>query len=144
MQFHNAWVLAFYCYDPVNRKLVRDVADSFILFANETAAVDMQQYREYVVGNPCAIIPPSTYQWTETTEEHYTEMLGMLPPATMTDYGFLVGEAVDHHPILGTPRFAAFIQLGARFFMCRNPMTRHQFRDHLDMPSIAAKLGVVP
>ena len=30
--------------------------------------------------------PPLT--WIETTEDHYYEMLGVLPPARMTGYGF--------------------------------------------------------
>lgn len=66
--------------------------------------------------------------WTETTAERFEEMLGCVPPALMARGGFLVGEPWDHHATSGLPRFAAFVQVGERYFEASRPMTRPEFR----------------
>lgn len=66
--------------------------------------------------------------WTETTGERFEEMLGCLPPAIMARGGFLVGEPWDHHALSGRPRYAAFVQIGQRYFEASRPMTVAEFR----------------
>lgn len=68
--------------------------------------------------------------WTETTREHYEEMLNCLPPA---DYSksftaFLVGEAWDHHAGTGRPRYAAYEIRDGRYWEANRPMMRSEFR----------------
>lgn len=70
-----------------------------------------------------------------TTEERYYDMLGVLPPADRTGSGFLVGEPYDHRPcrVNSTvqPTYQAFFQSGdERFFECREPMTKAEFRHY--------------
>ena len=71
-------------------------------------------------------------KWTPTTEEKYWEMLEVLPPAIMTDLGFLVGEPLDHGacPITGNfgPRFEAFAKVGDDFFVAAEAMSPNGFR----------------
>lgn len=58
--------------------------------------------------------------WKRCTAERYEEMLGVLPPATMSGYGFLVGEATRHRRCAesGEVRasYAAFVQVGGNYF----------------------------
>ena len=70
--------------------------------------------------------------WIKITEERYDEMLGMLRPAAMTGYGFLVGEPSDHNE-RGQPRFKAFVQLGGQFFESQQPLTRQEFSELRDV-----------
>lgn len=65
--------------------------------------------------------------WTECTEEVYSDMLDVLPPAAMKGGSFLVGEPWDHHAMTGQPRFAAYIKRQGKFFTASRPMTRAEF-----------------
>jgi hypothetical protein len=66
--------------------------------------------------------------WKPCTEERYDEMLGILPPALQTGFGFLVGEPYDHNR-QGQPRFAAFIICGDKFYESDTPLTRREFQE---------------
>lgn len=66
-------------------------------------------------------------KWVQVSEERYDEMLGVLPPAVMTGFGFLVGEPMDHNS-QGRPRFSAFVQAGGNFYEAREPMTVAEFK----------------
>jgi hypothetical protein len=70
--------------------------------------------------------------WKETTEERYWEMLEILPPATMTGLGFLVGEPMDHRacPVTGNfgARFEAYAKDGEKYFVASEPMTVAGFK----------------
>ena len=66
-------------------------------------------------------------KFTKTTEEKYWEMLGVLPPAIMTGYGFLVGEPMDHNA-QGRPRFSCFMEYRGEFFESVAPMTIAEFK----------------
>jgi hypothetical protein len=64
----------------------------------------------------------------KSTEEKYWEMLGMLPPAAQTGYGFLVGEPLNHNS-KGEPCFTAFVEkAGGKFFESVGPMTVAEFK----------------
>lgn len=67
--------------------------------------------------------------WSETTEEHFFEMLECLPPAYQSPDGFLVGEPWDHHATTGRPRFAAYREIGDKFLTASRPMTVKEFRE---------------
>ena len=67
-------------------------------------------------------------KFSKTTEEKFWEMLGVLPPAFQTGYGFLVGEPMDHNA-QGQPRFTAFIEYPrGTFFESVGPMTIAEFK----------------
>ena len=70
--------------------------------------------------------------WKQTTEEKYWEMLEVLPPATMTGLGFLVGEPLTHGscPITGKfgPLFEAYAQVGPEYYVASAPMTVGGFK----------------
>ena len=66
--------------------------------------------------------------WQETTEEKFHEMLEVLPPAIMENGGFLVGEPWDHHALTAAPRYAAYKQVGDRYYTANRPMTRKEFK----------------
>ena len=70
--------------------------------------------------------------WNETTEDHYDEMLGCVPPVYMSGDGFLVGEAYDHRECRLTrkiaPTFTAFIRDGEEFFKADQPLTIAEFK----------------
>ncbi len=95
-----------------------DVADAG--FVSEVAASALQE--------PAKFAPV----WTEVSAERYNEMLGILPPALHTSYGFLVGEACSHRncKIDGTftADYAAFITVGKKFYACTENMTRREFK----------------
>lgn len=69
--------------------------------------------------------------WTEIDEARYDEMLCVLPPETMTDLGFLVGEPTcyDRCSVTGDvlPKWGAFAQVGERFFEASDPLTVPEF-----------------
>jgi hypothetical protein len=66
--------------------------------------------------------------WSETTKERYWEMLECLPPTAHCSGGFLVGEPWDHHATSGQPRYAAFSEIGGKYYASSRPMTRGEFR----------------
>lgn len=63
-----------------------------------------------------------------TTEAEYYEMLGMLPPAYRTGYGFLVGEPMDSFGPGGSFRFTAFVNYCGTFLKSTEPMTLAEFK----------------
>ena len=65
--------------------------------------------------------------WKITTEERYDEMLGVLPPAAYSLYGFLVGEPMDHDRE-GWPRFSAFVEVEGKFYESKQPLTAREFK----------------
>ena len=68
-------------------------------------------------------------KWKEITEERYVEMLSIsLPPAIMTAYGFLVGEAWRHNGE-GRPMFQPFIRVNGRFYEGDAPITCLDFKN---------------
>jgi hypothetical protein len=69
-----------------------------------------------------AIVTDTPNKWKEVTEDRYDEMLGVLPPIAWTDYGFLVGEPWDHHPIYGFSRYTAMLQYCGRFYESTRPV----------------------
>jgi hypothetical protein len=67
-------------------------------------------------------------------------MLEVLPPAVMARGGFLVGEPWDHHALTGRPRYAAFVELGGRWFESTRPVTVAEFRSPgLPLPALSEK-----
>lgn len=82
-----------------------------------------------------AIVTDGKLKWKEVDEARYDEMLGALPPASMTGYGFLVGEEWDHHPIQGHARYTAFVQIGTKFYESTRPIGYRDFRN-LDVMSV--------
>lgn len=67
--------------------------------------------------------------WEPVTEEHYYEMLEVLPPAAYLPHGFLVGEPWDHHALTGRPRYQAFIGDKGGYFASSRPMTKREFME---------------
>lgn len=65
--------------------------------------------------------------WKEVSSERFDEMLGVLPPAVHTGFGFLVGEPWDHNAE-GYPRFAPFLSVSGRYYEGSEPITAHEFR----------------
>jgi hypothetical protein len=82
--------------------------------------------------------------WTEVDEARYDEMLCVLPPETMTDLGFLVGEPTCHDRCSVTrdvlPKWGAFAQVGERYFEASEPLTVPEFNSLTS----AAVLGATP
>ncbi len=70
-------------------------------------------------------------RWVEVSEARYDEMLGMLPPAVTTYYGFLVGEPFDHRECEVTrivrASYAAFVLYHGKYYEGPN-MTAPEFR----------------
>jgi hypothetical protein len=68
-----------------------------------------------------------------TTEDRYWYMLEVLPPASQTKWGFLVGEPVNHrkctvlHRIM--PTYDAFFEVNGKYYASKAPMTPTEFRD---------------
>jgi len=77
-------------------------------------------------------------EWKRCTAERYDEMLGVLPPALMLGYGFLVGEPFDHRTckVTGDTRasFAAFVVRRGEYYEGPH-MTMPEFRA-LDLNTI--------
>lgn len=65
-------------------------------------------------------------QWQETTQERFDEMLGVLPPASMSGGGFLVGEAMNHRD--GRPTFEAYLERDGQFFVSKDDVTFAEFK----------------
>lgn len=63
----------------------------------------------------------------KVTQDKYWDMLGCVPPACQTGYGFLVGEAMNHNS-QGMPRFTAFVENNTGFYESVGPMTVLQFK----------------
>lgn len=130
---HEAWATVFNLYRPETRRIVNDGPDDTnYMFATTLArAVCNQQWLEYYAGYAAYVVPPQVREWEPVSMERFNEMLGMLPPATMTGYGFLVGEPMDHHPIFGFARYAAFVQIGhdGPCYECTTNMGVKEFRN---------------
>jgi uncharacterized short protein YbdD (DUF466 family) len=79
--------------------------------------------------------------WRQTSEAKYNEMLGILPPAYMDGYGFLVGEPMDHNfcAVSGVvmPRYSAYVKKGKRYYASVSPMTYAEYRKYV--PQLIAK-----
>jgi hypothetical protein len=63
----------------------------------------------------------------EVTEERFYEMLDVLPPI-YAPIGWMVGEACDHCPETGRPRYDAFVEWNGKFYGSDGPMTLKDFR----------------
>ena len=70
-------------------------------------------------------------KWEETTEEKFSYMLEVLPPAAMHGGGFLVGEPTDHHAVTGQPRFGACKEQDGKYYAANRPLTRAEFQKEL-------------
>jgi hypothetical protein len=70
-------------------------------------------------------------KFVEVTEQHYYDMLGVLPPI-YAPIGFMVSEATDHCPNTGRPRYTAFVEHANKFYESADPMTLKDFKA-LDM-----------
>lgn len=53
--------------------------------------------------------------WQETTEEHYYDMLGCVPPARQSGTAFAVGEALCHTDD-GRVVYDTFIEIDGKFY----------------------------
>lgn len=82
-------------------------------------------------------------KWCTTTEERYDEMLGVLPPAAQSSYGFLMGEPTDHEPSTGLPRYSAFVELYGQRYASLQPITVRQFNS-LTVLAVLNNLEPVP
>lgn len=71
-------------------------------------------------------------EWVETTEEKFYYALNVLPPATMANGGFLIGEPWDHHALTGRPRYSGYREFDGRYFVSNRAMTREEFRKQMD------------
>ena len=73
-----------------------------------------------------------TTTWNETTQSRYDEMLGVVPPATMTGGAFLMGEAYDFRQCAITKQIAhtyyAFRRQDGKFFEAGTKLTLAEFR----------------
>lgn len=71
-------------------------------------------------------------EWVPTTEEKYFDAHNAIFPVFSTPYGFLMGEAADHHMAHGKPRYTAYLRLGqgglTRFLRSSRPLTIAEFR----------------
>ena len=59
-------------------------------------------------ANEKAAIQDAPWTWRPSTEEAYEGALEILPPASMSNGAFLLGEPYDHHAITGRPRYDAY------------------------------------
>ena len=84
--------------------------------------------------------------WKRTHELRFQEMLEMLPPATQTGHGFLVGEPWRHRKCEASgredqPAFMAFVEHrregATEYFEAEGPMTVAEFRA-LDPRTVSA------
>lgn len=71
-------------------------------------------------------------KWRRIDESRYWEMLGMLPPAAQTGFGFLLGEPYSHRDCTVTGKFAptfyAFAEHGGAFFEATSHLTVAEFK----------------
>lgn len=76
--------------------------------------------------------PRGPQVWEEVSEERYDEMLGVLPPAIMTGFGFLVGEPSTHRTcdVTGDVRAAwqPFARVGSKYYGATQCMTIPEFK----------------
>lgn len=79
--------------------------------------------------------------WSPVTEEKYTEMLEVLPPALWEGRWFLVGEPWDHDAGNGQPRFAAYGAIGGKYYTASRPLTRKEMREQLNATAIQIEKG---
>lgn len=76
------------------------------------------------------------FQWIETTEEHYFDMLGVLPPASRGSClgadGFQMGEAMGHNEH-GQPTFLTLKEeirvMGSKFYESSRPLSFAEFKE---------------
>jgi hypothetical protein len=70
--------------------------------------------------------------WKEVTQGRYCAMLEILPPATQTANGFLVGEAARHRACEVTRQcraaYAAFVESDGRYLESETPLTVPEFK----------------
>ena len=59
-------------------------------------------------ANEKAAIQDAPWTWLPSTATDYDNALGALPPASMRNGAFLLGEPQDHHAITGRPRYDAY------------------------------------
>lgn len=75
---------------------------------------------------------PDCIKWKPISESRYWEMLGMLPPAAQTGFGFLLGEPYSYRECSVTRRgaqtFHAFAELNGAFYEASYPLTCAEFR----------------
>lgn len=74
---------------------------------------------------------PEPLAWEETTEDHYFDMLGVLPPAVQKGSDFLVGEPQRHRRCRITnritPAFDGFIKRGGKCYATSAAVTPLEF-----------------
>ena len=87
----------------------------------------------------------TVFQWVETTEERYYDMLGVLPPAHYVDKGFLVGEPMNHRVCKFTSKFEpvyeGYIVFHGKFYQSSRPLTVEEFNRFTKVQNIVK--GVV-
>ena len=70
--------------------------------------------------------------WKRTSLKKYYEALGVLPPAYIDAYGFLLGEPQDHarceisKEVL--PRFDAYVHKGKRYYVSIRAFTLPEYK----------------
>ena len=69
-----------------------------------------------------SIVNDTPTKWKQVDEARYDEMLGVLPPIAWVAYGFLVGEAWDHHPTKGYSRYQAMLARGGKYYESTRPL----------------------
>ncbi|MET4190616.1 MULTISPECIES: hypothetical protein [unclassified Bradyrhizobium] len=105
-----------------------DTLTTFKLAMREYADFMGKAQEMFAEKEPSKFVPV----WVEVTPEKYDEMLGMLPPAIQTGFGFLVGEASSHREcreigrVLAT--YAAYIYTHGKYYACKEALTVHEFR----------------
>jgi len=65
-------------------------------------------------------------KWNPTTEKHYDDMLGCLPPASWGNGGFQVGEPFSHRG--GLPTFETFKCIDGEYFVSDDALTFREFK----------------
>ncbi len=81
---------------------------------------------------PAAPAPALAVKWKPISEERYWDMLGALPPAAQTGFGFLLGEAYSSARCTVSGRdaqtFLAFAQAAGAFWEAARPLTILEFK----------------
>jgi hypothetical protein len=67
--------------------------------------------------------------WIEVTEEHWIEMLEILPPMMYDGNSFLVGEPTDHHAETGFPRYSCLTIKNDKHYQSDRPMTIREYNE---------------
>ena len=73
--------------------------------------------------------------WRKIDQDAYDEALGCLPPETVREHGFLIGEPTDHHAS-GAPRFYAYVHKCGFYFASERPVTKAEFQK-IDLSGVA-------